>query len=386
MKFFGGRKMDKKLSKLSILIGTLVILSGSSAGLSVNVLTARNEEIFNNFFYKSDVSINNYIDINPEEAWDFLTDTSNGIQIPIDVRGTSEWLTERIDTPFPEDPKRHSDFSSLGLQEFISLYNGSEIILYCRSGGRSSSAANILDDSDFYGVIYNMAGGITQWKEDGLPTKFFNHAPDQPETPVGPTVGTIDVSYTFSTSTIDSDDDSVRYGWSFDGDNVVDEWTPYHASGTVAEISHNWSASGTYYISVVAEDNVGEQSIFSENLTIMIKNPPNPPIIEGETEGAYDEEYEYTFNSFDPDGDDIYLYIEWGDGSIEDYIGPYQSEEEVILKHTYAEEDTYIIRAKAKDTDDFESDWSTLEVIMPKNCEINSRFLTILKSLFYFFN
>ena len=120
-------------------------------------------------------------------------------------------------------------------------------------------------------------------------------------------------------------------------------------------------------------------------------NKQEPPTIEGPTEGQPGEEYEYTFNSLDPDGDDIYLYIEWGDGDIEDYIGPYQSEEEVILKHTYTEEDTYIIRAKAKDLSGRQSEWSeTLTVSMPRSINtINQLFQIILYQfpcLKYLFN
>ncbi len=37
------------------------------------------------------------------------------------------------------------------------------IIVYCRSGGRSSAAKNTLAQYDF--TVYNMLGGITAWKE-----------------------------------------------------------------------------------------------------------------------------------------------------------------------------------------------------------------------------
>jgi rhodanese-related sulfurtransferase len=366
----GGKKMCNRIFKVTILIVILIILSGITSGISIKKL-------------KPQIG---FTDITPEEAWDFLSDTINGIQIPIDVRSPKEWLKKRIDTPFPEDPRRYSDWTTTGLEEFVSLYNNSQIILYCRGGDRSNAAArHIVEETDFNGTIYNMLGGINQWIAEDFPTKYYNHNPDQPETPISLPFGTIDVSYTFSTSTIDSDDDSVRYGWSWNGDVIVEEWTPYHASGTVAEISHNWSVTGKYNISVVAEDNVGEQSIFSENFSILIKESPNPPIIKGEIEGAYDEEYEYTFSSFDPEDVNIYLYIEWGDGDIEEYIGPYQSGEEVILKHTYTEEGNYMIRAKAKDIYDIESDWSTLTVTMPKTLVITRPLLKFLEQYSYLF-
>lgn len=362
--------MSNKLFKICIVIGILIILNGITSGISTYKLK----------------TLSDYINITPEEAWDLLKDTSNGIQIPIDVRSPNEWLKKRIDTPFPEFPRRYSDWTPTGLEEFVSLYNNSVVVLYCRSGDRSNAAArHIVEESDFNGTIYNMLGGINQWMEDDLPTKYFNHLPDQPETPVGPTVGVIEISYTFSTITTDSDDDSVRYGWSWDGDNVTDEWSSYYASDTTSDISHSWAIPGTYEVLVVAQDNVGEQSEFSDVLTVNVTTQPDPPIINGKLKGKAGEEYEFIFSALDPDDDNIYLYIEWGDGTIEDYIGPYQSEEEVILKHNYTEEGNYTIRTKAKDIFDIESDWSTLTVSMPKTRVINRPILNFLERHPYLF-
>jgi phage shock protein E len=43
------------------------------------------------------------------------------------------------------------------------------VIVYCRSGSRSTSAANILLDKGFK-EIFNMTGGITDWQSKGFPT------------------------------------------------------------------------------------------------------------------------------------------------------------------------------------------------------------------------
>ena len=64
---------------------------------------------------------------------------------------------------------------------------------------------------------------------------------------------------------------------------------------------------------------------------------PEPPIINGPTSGKPGIEYNYTFVSFDPEGDDIWLYIDWGDGNVEEWIGPYESSEEVTLTHEWHE-------------------------------------------------
>jgi len=108
-------------------------------------------------------------------------------------------------------------------------------------------------------------------------------------------------------------------------------------------------------------------------------NNPFPPDIIGVTNGTKGEEYSYTIVSTDPNGDDIYYYIEWGDGQIEDWFGPYPSGETAIAKHIWEEQGTYTIRAKAKDTNGFESDWAELEVSMPRNRAINTPFLDFLQ-------
>ncbi len=99
----------------------------------------------------------------------------------------------------------------------------------------------------------------------------------------------------------------------------------------------------------------------------ILNQPPGIPDIEGETNGYYGESYDYTFITTDPDGDDVWYFIEWGDESTSGWIGPYDSGEEAVVSHTWDDEDTYTIRAKAKDIFDAEGEWGTLEVTMPVN-------------------
>ncbi|UCF50639.1 MAG: nitroreductase family protein [Thermoplasmatales archaeon] len=94
---------------------------------------------------------------------------------------------------------------------------------------------------------------------------------------------------------------------------------------------------------------------------------PDIPTIDGETSGSAGTAYTYTFNSIDSDGDDVYYYIKWGDGYIENWDGPHQSGEDFEITHTYANQGTFTIQAKAKDTFGAESDWGTLEVTIPRN-------------------
>ena len=98
-----------------------------------------------------------------------------------------------------------------------------------------------------------------------------------------------------------------------------------------------------------------------------VNYPPHAPSFTGPGSGKTGESYTYNISAVDPDGDDVYYYVDWGDMQIEEWIGPFASGEEITLSHTWSEQGTYTIKAKAKDSYDAESQWTTLEVTMPKN-------------------
>jgi outer membrane protein assembly factor BamB len=108
--------------------------------------------------------------------------------------------------------------------------------------------------------------------------------------------------------------------------------------------------------------------------------PPNVTEIYGPTHGKPGEVYDYTFVSTEPNGDDVYYYIRWGDGTPEEWIGPYSSGAEVTLSHAFPNLKTYYIYAKAKDVYNLESDWGILKVTMPRTrATYNSLFLRFLE-------
>ena len=77
--------------------------------------------------------------------------------------------------------------------------------------------------------------------------------------------------------------------------------------------------------------------------------PPSVSIISGPTSGEAGVEYTYTFLTTDPEGDDIWLYIDWGDDTFEEWIGPLESGVTTEVNHIWDENGTYEIRAKARD-------------------------------------
>jgi hypothetical protein len=94
-------------------------------------------------------------------------------------------------------------------------------------------------------------------------------------------------------------------------------------------------------------------------------NTPTPPTIHGSTDGKIEQPYSYTVNTTDPNGDDVYYFIDWGDNTSSGWQGPYPSGEIITESHTWSEKGKYTIKAKARNINEWESDWTTLTVTMP---------------------
>jgi len=201
-----------------------------------------------------------YIDLTVEEVLTMLTTQDDGIQIPIDVRRDDEWKAEHLNTQSPQDPI-HFSLSRLQdpqeLQIFFELFEGKEIILYCRTGSRSVTAANILLENEFNGTIYNMLGGITAWKAADCPT----HPNTLPSLPTinGPAEGKAETAYNYTIQAEDPDEDQVYIcvNWSDDSGEVC--LGPYNSGETVT-ISHTWQEQGTFIVKAKTQDAYGDES------------------------------------------------------------------------------------------------------------------------------
>jgi len=110
-------------------------------------------------------------------------------------------------------------------------------------------------------------------------------------------------------------------------------------------------------------------------------NPPDTPIITGPTSGKAGTTYLYTFTINDDDGDSLYLWVDWDDGTQGPFTGPYDSGE-VEIGHTWEEQETYTIKAKVKDVYGVESDWGYLDVTMPRNKILQNSFFLKLQERF----
>jgi hypothetical protein len=115
--------------------------------------------------------------------------------------------------------------------------------------------------------------------------------------------------------------------------------------------------------------------------------PPTIPTINGPNEGSPGNEYIFTLTSEDPDGGDfVYYYVDWGDDSNSGWFGPFNSSEEATINHTWNDMGKYVVKAKAKDTYNAESDWGELNINSPWSRFFNSYFPKFFQSHPIIFN
>jgi hypothetical protein len=69
-----------------------------------------------------------------------------------------------------------------------------------------------------------------------------------------------------------------------------------------------------------------------------------------------DVEYEFSSTTTDPNGNPIYYWFDWGDGTNSGWVGQYSSGETGYASHSWNQDGLYPIRVKAKDFNNAESE------------------------------
>jgi len=164
-------------------------------------------------------------------------------------------------------------------------------------------------------------------------------------------------------------------GTDLDGDGLGDTNVP-HYPGDYLPLVYITKTSSTFSVSCdgvrrcTKNDVISEQPIIeSSDSNSQPKkitypnspknnNPPNTPTIDGPTYGYKESVMEFTAVTTDPDGDAIYYKIDWDDGNNTGWIGPYGSGVTMNIDHSWEDQGTYLVKVKAKDLFDDESDWS----------------------------
>jgi len=219
-------------------------------------------------------------------------------------------------------------------------------------------------------VAWDSKGGIRHgyiwhFETGGEP----NNPPNQPNNPYpvdGATVTNIEVDISWSCS--DPDGDNLMYDVYFEANDPNPDVLVSNDQIQTAYDPGVLDTGTTYYWQIIATDEHGATKpgpIWNFITDEEINYPPNSPSIKGPVNLKINEEGTFTVSATDPESDQVYFLMDWGDGSI-NWDGPYNSGQEVNYKHTWISENTYKIKVKAKDTYDAESSWSELEVSVPR--------------------
>jgi outer membrane protein assembly factor BamB len=245
---------------------------------------------------------------------------------------------------------------------YIGSYDGYLYALYPNNGSMKwrcgideGTETNPSIDND--GVIYVggnylyaiYPNGTLKWKFN-FPVGGFIHK-SSPAISVDGTIyfGTDDTGYVFAVNP----DGTEK--WS---KNIANEWV--ESSPCIAE-------DGTIFIGSSSCDAGYDYGYLHAFGTIENNKPPHAPSISGPTYGNIGESYTYTFVANDPEGLPVRFYIEWGDNTSTGWTKEYKSGEKARISHSWSEQNTYTIKAKAKDPYNAEGPEGTLDVTMPKN-------------------
>ena len=132
---------------LSVLLATGAVLTGGCAGK------------------ETETPVQIIEDITPQEAFTLILENQDNPDfVIIDVRTPEEFAEGHI-----EDAINLDYYSETFRDELNTLDKNKTYLIYCRSGKRSGDALDIITELNF-GEVYNMSGGIIQWKAEGFPT------------------------------------------------------------------------------------------------------------------------------------------------------------------------------------------------------------------------
>ncbi len=100
----------------------------------------------------------------------------------------------------------------------------------------------------------------------------------------------------------------------------------------------------------------------------LYQRPATPTTPQGPFIGKIGTNYTFTTTTSDPNNDNLYYQIDWGDETLSTWIGPFNSGQQIQISHTWNQRGNYPIQIKAKDTNNSESNWSTPKIItIPEN-------------------
>ncbi len=128
---------------------------------------------------------------------------------------------------------------------------------------------------------------------------------------------------------------------------------------------------GTHLIEAYAVNNIGNIDTTPGSDSVTIDNAPSIPTLTGTIKGSTGQQYLYNTTTTDMDGDPVYYWYDWDDGTNTGWLGPFPPTAPVRVNHSWSTKGTYEVKVKAKDIFNMETSWATLDVTMPRNKVFN---------------
>jgi hypothetical protein len=195
-----------------------------------------------------------------------------------------------------------------------------------------------------------------------------NLPPEKPNTPAGIDHINVRQNASYRSLSHDPDNDSIRYGWDWDGNDKVDEWTKWYSpNATLVDSIHKWKINGTFYIKVKAQDVHGAESQWSDSLMVTVNfvpSHPNIPNLTGPTSLVVGEVGVYYASTSTVDGLPVCFYFMWGDNNSFNSTDFVNSGEMASASHAWNTPGNYTVVCEAENKYDYRSIEAILNVVI----------------------
>lgn len=185
------------------------------------------------------------------------------------------------------------------------------------------------------------------------PPEPGNHKPTADGTAGEPYRGVVGEILIFNGSrSYDLDGTIVTWNWTF-GDGAT-------ANGAV--VSHVYTASGNYTVTLIVVDNEGANDTYHTKARIQTNSQaPLKPSFTGPSKGDQNISYEFDVSTTDPHNSSVRYVIDWGDG-LQNTSLFVASGQHVLLTHLWSHFGFYMIRVHAINAENFTSDELALQM------------------------
>lgn len=147
--------------------------------------------------------------------------------------------------------------------------------------------------------------------------------------------------------------------------NTSDYWILLNSWGTTSLRPNGLLRVGMHMDYSLKYVNSSVYAFGAETLNVTFGAEAPTTSITGPTSGKVNKTQSFDVSAVDPQGDDVSLYVNWGDGTNTGWLGPFESGQAIQVGHSFAAQKNYTIKAKAKDIYGHEGKEQPLQITIP---------------------